>query len=148
MKYVWVLLSMLAISVPAYADNGIKTIASKHGFADSQARLEAVLKEKGLTIFATIDHADGAKKAGLKMQPATVTIFGNPKGGTPFMVASPDAAIDFPLKGLVWEDAKGKVFYSYNEMSWIVSRHHISGEDALAKKLDGLLAAIAKATTE
>jgi len=148
MKYVWVLLSMLVISFSANADNGMMTMASKHSFADSQARLEAVLKEKGLTVFAKIDHADGAQKMGLKMQPATVTIFGNPKGGTPFMVASPDAAIDFPLKGLVWEDAKGKVFYSYNKMSWIVSRHHIKGEDALAKKLDGLLAAIAKATTE
>ncbi len=148
MKYVWVLLSMLVISLSANADNGMKTIASKHSFAESQTRLEAVLKEKGLTVFAKIDHADGAQKVGLKMQPATVTIFGNPKGGTPFMVASPEAAIDLPLKGLVWEDAKGKVFYSYNAMSSIVSRHHIKGEDALAQKLDGLLAAIAKATTE
>ena len=148
MKNVWVLLSMLLISFSANADNGMKTIASKHSFADTQSRLEAVLKEKSLTVFAMIDHADGAQKMGLKMLPATVTIFGNPKGGTPFMVASPESAIDFPLKGLVWENAQGKVFYSYNKMSWIVSRHHIKGENPLAKKLDGLLAAIAKATTE
>lgn len=148
MKYFWIMLSLWAFSFSASADEGLKTIASKHGFADSQTRLEAVLKEKGLMLFAKIDHAEGAQKMGLKMQPATVTIFGNPKGGTPFMVASPEAAIDFPLKGLLWEDAKGKVFYSYNTMSSIVKRHHIKGQDELTKKLDGLLAAIAKATTE
>ncbi len=148
MQYLWVLLSMIAFSNAAFADDTMKTQASKHGFNDTQARLEAVLKEKGLTVFAKIDHADGAQKAGLKMQPATVTIFGNPKGGTPFMVASPESAIDFPLKVLVWEDAAGKVYLSYNTLSGIVARHHIKGRDELAKKLDSLLAAIAKSATE
>ncbi len=148
MKYVLILMSMLAISFSANADDSLKTQASKHGFDDTQARLEAVLKEKGLTVFAKIDHADGAKKAGLKMQPATVTIFGNPKGGTPFMVASPEAAIDFPLKALVREDASGKVYVSYSTVSSIVAKHKIKGQDELAGKLDGLLAAIAKSATE
>lgn len=148
MKYVLILLSMLAISFSANADDTMKTQASKHGFNDTQAKLEAVLKEKGLTIFAKIDHADGAQKAGLKMLPATVIIFGNPKGGTPFMVAAPGAAIDFPLKALLSEDAHGKVFLSYNTVSSIVFKHKIKGQDELAKKLDGLLAAIAKAATE
>ncbi|MHB1333076.1 MAG: DUF302 domain-containing protein [Sulfuriferula sp.] len=148
MKYIWIALSMLLISVTAHADNGMKTLASKHGFQDTQTRLETVLKEKGLTIFAKINHAEGAEKAGLKMQPATVTIFGNPKGGTPFMVAAPESAIDFPLKALVWENSAGKVFLSYNTLTWVVARHHIKGEDALATKLDGLQAAIAKAATE
>ena len=148
MKVVWVLLSMLAISFSANAGEGMKTIASKHSFADTQVRLEAVLKEKGMIVFAKVDHADGAKQFDLKMQPATVTIFGHPKGGTPFMVASPESAIDFPLKGLVWEDASGKVFYSYNTLSYIVDRHHIKGQEDLTKKLNGALDAIAKATTE
>jgi len=148
MKYVWAALSMLAISFSANADNTMKTQASKYGFQETQARLEAVLKEKNLILFARIDHAEGAQKAGLKMQPAIVTIFGNPKGGTPFMVASPESAIDFPLKALVWEDAKGKVFMSYNTMEFIVTRHHIKGQDELAKKLDALLAVIAKTATE
>ncbi|MBU1690155.1 MAG: DUF302 domain-containing protein [Gammaproteobacteria bacterium] len=126
----------------------MKTQASKHGFQDTQARLETMLKEKGLTVFAKIDHSEGAQKAGLKMRPATVTIFGNPKGGAPFMVASPESAIDFPLKALVWEDATGTVFMSYNTMTSIVARHNIKGLDELAKKLDGLQAAIAKAATE
>ena len=148
MKYVWIALGMLMISFTASADEGMKTMASKYGFQDTQARLEAVLKEKGLTVFATIDHAEGAQKAGLKMQPATVTIFGNPKGGTPFMVAAPEAAIDFPLKALVWENAAGKVFMSYNTLAWVVARHDIKGQDKLAQKLDGLQATIAKAVTE
>ena len=90
----------------------------------------------------------GAQKVGLKMQPETVTIFGNPRGGTPFMVASPESAIDFPMKALVWEDTSGKVFMGYNTLVSIVKRHHIKGEDALAKKIDGVQAAIAQAVTE
>jgi uncharacterized protein (DUF302 family) len=148
MKYVLVLLSMLAISFSSMADDSMKTQVSKHSFTDTQTRLEAALKEKGLTLFARIDHAEGAQKVGLKMQPATVTIFGNPKGGTPFMVASPEAAIDFPLKALLWEDASGKVMLSYNTVTSIVARHKIKGQDELAMKLDGLLAAIAKSATE
>lgn len=148
MKYLLIALSLLAVSISASAEDAMKTQLSKHGFQDTQARLEAVLKEKGMTVFAKINHAEGAQKAGLKMQPAIVTIFGNPKGGTPFMVASPEAAIDFPLKALVWEDATGKVFVSYNTLKTIVARHGIKGQDELANKLDGLLAAMAKTATE
>ena len=148
MKYVLILMSMLAISFSAIADDTMKTQVSKHGFNETQTRLETVLKEKGLTIFAKIDHAANAHQAGMQMQPATVTIFGNPKGGTPFMVASPEAAIDFPLKALVWADASGKVFLGYNTVSSIVVKHNIKGQNKLAKKLDGLLSVIAKSTTD
>jgi len=148
MKYVLIFISMFSFSFSSFADDSMKTQASKYNFSTTQSKLEAVLKEKGLVLFAKIDHADGAQKAGLKMQPATVTIFGNPKGGTPFMVASPEAAIDFPLKALLWEDASGKVFLSYNTVSSIVAKHKIIGQDELAKKLDGLLAAIATTATE
>lgn len=148
MKYISIILSALAISFAAYADDNMKTLTSKHGFADTQTKLETVLKEKGLTVFAKIDHAEGAKAVGLTMQAATVTIFGNPKGGTPFMVASPEAAIDFPLKVLLWEDKNGKVLVGYYSVSSIVAKHKIKGQNELAKKLDGLLAAVAKAVTE
>lgn len=148
MKYLWTMLGMLAISTSALADDGMKTVASKHDVATTQTKLESVLKEKNLTVFAKIDHAEGAKSVGLSMQPATVTIFGNPKGGTPFMVASVPSAIDFPLKALVWQNAEGKVFVSYNTLAYVVSRHNIKGQDELAKKLDGLQGAIAKAATE
>ena len=148
MKNLWIALSMLAISSNVIGDNIMKTMPSKYGFQETQTRLEAVVKEKSLTVFAKIDHAEGAKNVGLSMQQATVTIFGNPKGGTPFMVASPQAAIDFPLKALVWENPEGKIFVSYYPVTSIVSRHSIQGQDELAKKLDGVLGAIAKAATE
>ncbi len=146
-----ILLGLLAMVISwnvNATEGGMKDKASNFGLQETQTRLEAALKEKGLTVFAKIDHADGAQKAGLTMRPATVTIFGSPKGGTPFMVASPQSAIDFPLKALVWENAEGKVFVSYNTLAYIVSRHKIAGQDELAKKLDGLLSAIAKAATE
>ena len=149
MKYLLIGLLTLAVSTAATAyEDGMKTQASKYSSQETQARLEAAVKEKGLTLFAKIDHAEGAQKVGLKMPFSIVTIFGSPKGGTPFMVAAPTAAIDFPLKALVWEDATGHVFYSYNALSYIVSRHNIKGQDELAKKLDALQAAIAKAATE
>ncbi|HQT26212.1 MAG TPA: DUF302 domain-containing protein, partial [Burkholderiales bacterium] len=121
MKHALIAFSMLAASSSAAAQEGMKTLESSHGFLETQARLEAVLKEKGMTIFAKIDHAEGARKAGLEMRPEEVTIFGNPRGGTPFMVKMPLAAIDFPLKALVWEDASGKVFLSYNTLAYIVA---------------------------
>ena len=148
MKNLWIALSFLAISSNVIGDNLMKTMPSKYGFQETQTRLEAAVKEKSLTTFAKIDHAEGAKNVGLSMQQATVTIFGNPKGGTPFMVASPQAAIDFPLKALVWENPEGKIFVSYYPVTSIVSRHSIKGQDELAKKLDGVLGAIAKAATE
>ena len=146
-----ILLGLLAMSISwnvNAGEGGMKDKASNFGFQETQTRLENAIKEKSLTQFAKIDHADGAQKAGLSMRPATVTIFGAAKGGTPFMVVSPQAAIDFPLKALVWENAEGKVFVSYYPVTAIVNRHSIKGQDELAKKLDGLLAAIANAATE
>lgn len=148
MKYLGWMLTMLTLSMNANADDAMKTLASTHDVQTTQTRLEAAVQEKGLMVFAKIDHAENAKSVGMTMQPALVTIFGGPKGGTPFMVASPLAAIDFPLKALVWGNAEGKVFVSYYPVSAMVSRHDIKGQDELAKKLDGLLAAIAKAATE
>ena len=148
MKYLWIALSMLTFSSNTFADDAMKTMSSKYDFQETQTRLEAAVKEKSLTVFAKIDHAEGAKSVGLSMQQATVTIFGNPKGGTPFMVASPQSAIDFPLKALVWENAEGKIFVSYYPVTSIVNRHSIKGQDELAKKLNGLQAAIAKAAAE
>lgn len=148
MKHAWIMAGLLALSFAAQAGNGIETRASRYGFQETQARLESVLKEKGLTVFARIDHAEGARKVGLDLRPAIVTIFGNPKGGTPFMVAAPESALDFPLKALVREDASGKVTVSYGTLAEIVARHDIRGQDELAKKLDGLQAAIVRAATE
>ena len=106
-------------------------------------RLQAALSEKGLQIFATVDHSGEAEKVGLSMRPTKLLIFGNPKGGTPLMVAAPSLAIDLPLKALVAEDAAGKVSVTYNSPEYLQQRHGVPAE--LIKNLAGAGAVIAKA---
>ena len=96
---------------------------SPHSVPETIQRLSALLKSKGVAIFALIDHSSEAEKAGLKMRPTQLLIFGNPKGGTPLMLAAPSTAIDLPLKALVWEDADGKVWLSYNSPNYLQQRH-------------------------
>jgi len=149
MKSLMLGMIMALVSTQTWAgDAGLVTTKSKFGFAETQQRLEAAIKAKGLTLFAKVDHCDNAAKAELKMHPAIVTLFGGAKGGTPFMLASATAGIDLPLKALVWEDASKQVFVSYNSMDYLKARHDIKGLDELSGKLNGLLAAIAKAATE
>ncbi|MFZ0758437.1 MAG: DUF302 domain-containing protein, partial [Candidatus Sulfotelmatobacter sp.] len=88
-------------------------------------RLESVLAERGVREFALIDHSGEAEKAGMKMRPTKLVIFGNPKGGTPLMVAAPTLAIDLPLKALVWEDQNGKVWIAYNSPEYLQQRHGV-----------------------
>lgn len=96
---------------------------SPHPVPETIQRLSALLKSKGVAIFALIDHSGEAEKVGLKMRPTQLLIFGNPKGGTPLMLAAPSTAIDLPLKALVWEDADGKVWLSYNSPDYLQQRH-------------------------
>jgi uncharacterized protein (DUF302 family) len=96
---------------------------SPHSVPETIQRLSALLKSKGVAIFALIDHSGEAEKAGLKMRPTQLLIFGNPKGGMPLMLAAPSTAIDLPLKALVWEDADGKVWLSYNSPDYLQQRH-------------------------
>jgi uncharacterized protein (DUF302 family) len=90
---------------------------------DTVEKLKTILKSKRVTLFALVDHSGEAEKAGLKMPPTKLLIFGNPKGGTPLMLAAPSAAIDLPLKILVAEDAQGKVWISYNDPEYLKERH-------------------------
>jgi len=130
---------LLLASSAIAADNGLATKASKYSVLDTVSRLEAILKSSGMTVFARIDHRAEAEKVGLAMRPAQVIIFGNPKGGTPLMVASPTVAIDLPLKALIWEDASGRVWLSYNAAAYLKSRHEISGKDEAIAALDRAL---------
>jgi uncharacterized protein (DUF302 family) len=107
---------------------GIAHRPSSHSVDDTVAKLRSLLADKGVTVFAIVDHSGEAEKAGLAMRPTKLVIFGNPKGGTPVMVAAPSIAIDLPLKILVWEDAGGKVWCSYNEPQYLQSRHHVPQE--------------------
>jgi uncharacterized protein (DUF302 family) len=99
--------------------------------------LESAVTSRGLTIFARINFSDDAGKAGLKMNPARLLIFGNPKAGTPLMVAAPTVAVDFPLKILVSADENGKVWVTYNSPEYLKDRHDIP--DDLLKNISGMV---------
>src|ERR1700686_3851040 len=109
-------------------NNGIVNKPSKHSVEQTVEALSNILKSKGVAVFALIDHSGEAEKVGLKMRPTKLLIFGNPKAGTPLMLASPSSAIDLPLKLLVWEDAQGKVWVSYNSPAYLRDRHGLPQE--------------------
>src|SRR5207244_5136401 len=106
-----------------HRDNGIITRPSHHSVDQAVERLQALLRAKGVTLFALVDHSGEAAKVGMKLPPTKLVIFGNPKAGTPLMLAAPSVAIDLPLKILVWEDAQGKVWLSYNSPLYLQQRH-------------------------
>ena len=122
---------------------GILSKPSKYSVPDTLHRLEAILTTKGVKIFALVDHSGEAEKAGLKMPPTQLLIFGNPRGGTPVMLAAPTAAIDLPWKALAWQDSGGQVWLSYNDAAYIQRRFGLS--DDVMKPLAGLGAVIEQA---
>ena len=124
-------------------DNGLIRVASRYSIEETVRRLQAAFGEKGLQMFALIDHSGEAERVGLKMPPTKLLILGSPKGGTPLMVATPSLAIDLPLKALVAEDAQNKVTVSYNDPEYLRERHGFPAE--LTKNLAGAGALIAKA---
>jgi len=123
--------------------NGLIQVDSHYSLNETVQRLQNTFVEKGLKLFALIDHGGEAEKAGLKMAPAKVIIFGSPKAGTPLMVAAPSLAIDLPLKALVAEDSPGKVTVTYNDPEYLRERHGFPAE--LTKNLAGAGALLAKA---
>lgn len=102
---------------------GIKTLISSHSVDETVQRLEVILKQKGIKLFCVVDHSGEALAAGLAMPPTRLLIFGNPKAGTPLMLAAPSAALDLPLKILVAEQADGSVLISWNDATWLQQRH-------------------------
>lgn len=129
--------------------NGLTTEPSAHGVKDTMDRLESEVKSKGMTVFARIDHAAGAREAGLPLRPTELLIFGNAKAGTPLMQAKQTIGIDLPLKVLAWEDANGKVWLTYNEPSWLAGRHGVAGQVAdVTQRMAAALAAVSKVARE
>ena len=118
---VFILLASEAFAVQKL--EGIVQTPSSHSVDETVEKLKTILKSKGVTLFALFDHSGEAEKVGLKMPPTKLLIFGNPKGGTPLMLAAPSAAIDLPLKILVAEDSQGKVWISYNSPDYLKERH-------------------------
>jgi uncharacterized protein (DUF302 family) len=111
-----------------HAGEGIISKASKYSVPETLDRVDALLRSKGIKIFVRVDHSGEAEKAGLKMPPTQLLIFGNPKGGTPVMLAAPTAAIDLPLKALAWQDGDGKVWLSYNDPEYLKKRYGLTDE--------------------
>jgi uncharacterized protein (DUF302 family) len=107
---------------------GIVSRTSKHSVAETLNRMEGLLRASGVKVFARIDHSGEAAAAGMTMPPTELLIFGNPKAGTPVMLASPLAAIDLPLKALAWQDSAGKVWLSYNDPEYIAQRYGLSDD--------------------
>jgi uncharacterized protein (DUF302 family) len=107
---------------------GIIDKLSSHSVDQTVEKLKNILQSKGVTLFALVDHSGEAEKAGMKMRPAKLLIFGSPKAGTPLMLAAPSSAIDLPLKILIWEDTQGKVWVSYNSPDYLRERHGLPQE--------------------
>jgi uncharacterized protein (DUF302 family) len=126
----------------AHKESGLVDLPSNHSVEETVEKLTGILKAKGITLFALVDHSGEAAKAGIRMHPTKLFVFGNPKAGTPVMLASPSSAIDLPLKILVWEDANDKVWVTYNSPIYLQERHNIPPEllqniaviESLAKK--------------
>ncbi|MGO9436639.1 MAG: DUF302 domain-containing protein [Terracidiphilus sp.] len=106
-------------------DPGIVSLPSNHSVDEIVEKLKSILTAKGVALFALVDHSGEAEKAGMKMPPTKLLIFGSPKAGTPVMLAAPSIAIDLPLKILVWEDTSGKVWVSYNSSQYLKERHNV-----------------------
>jgi uncharacterized protein (DUF302 family) len=121
-------------------ERGIIDVPSRYSVPETLERIEAILKEKGITVFALVDHSGEAEKSGLKMRPTQLLIFGSPKGGTPLMVAAPRLAIDLPLKALAWQDEQGQVWLSYNSAEYLQQRHGFPTE--LMRNIAGIGALI------
>lgn len=130
--------------------DGMKTLSSPLSAKETMDRLESIVKEKGLTVFARVDHAAGAVAVGMNLRPTELLIFGNARGGTPLMQADQRIGFDLPLKALVYQDAAGKVWLSYVDPHWIALRYSLdpavsANVDALSKALDAFASAAVKA---
>jgi uncharacterized protein (DUF302 family) len=126
--------------------SGIQYLPTKHSVAETIDRLEALLKERGIKIFSRIDFAEDAKQSGLSMLPEQQLIFGNPKAGTPLMVANPIAALDLPLRVICWQDRDGKTWLAYNDLAYLQQRHGLSAD--LTKSLSAVTPLIERAAAD
>ena len=136
---------LVSSGVTAAAD-GLVAVKSPHSAKDTMNRLEDVVEQRNLVVFARIDHAAGAQRVGKFLRPTEVLIFGNPQGGTPLMECAQSVGIDMPLKALVWEDAAAQVWLGYNDPGYLMTRHAVAQCPA-AENVRKALAGIAEAAT-
>ncbi len=138
---------LLGASALAVAADGLVVVPSPHDARTTMNRFESIAREKGMNVFARIDHAAGAAKVGKSLPPTEVLIFGNPQGGTPLMQCARTVGIDLPLKALVWQDEAGKVWLGYNDPAWLAGRHRIGECGEAVQNMNKALAGFAAAAT-
>jgi uncharacterized protein (DUF302 family) len=147
-KKIGLCLSLLILSNWLHA-GGMINVQSRFSVDETAQRLVSILKSKGMTVFAQIDHSDGAKKADLSLPPTQLVIFGNPKVGTPLMLCQRSVAIDLPQKALIWQDENQNVWFSYNDPEYLVERHQLSGDCLnVIKKVKGALSTFSTLATQ
>ena len=137
----------LILTTTAAMSQNLTTTESKFAVKETADRLAAELEKRGIRVAARIDHAAGAKAVGLEMPPTEVLIFGNPRLGTPLMLAQPSVAIELPMKVLIWQDGSGKVLIGYTPPSALKERYQINGQDDALTAMAGALAGLTKAAS-
>jgi len=149
MKRVLLSLCVLALTaVNALADDGLVRKQSPHDVATTMDRLEDALTERGINVVARIDHASAAQGVELELRPTVLLVFGNPKLGTPLMQASPEMAIDLPMKVVAWEDDSGQTWIAYTDPAWLKARHGVQGKDQVFETMTGALGKITDAVVQ
>lgn len=146
MRIAIAVVSLIVGVLPVQA-GGLVKLESKSSVKETTDRLAAAVEQRGIRIVARVDHAAGAKAAGLELAPSELLMFGNPKLGTPLMQANPEIGIDLPIKVLTWQDKDGKVWIGYAAPDEIVSRHGVSGRDEIVKAMRGALDGLVKAAS-
>ena len=141
-KAIFIVLSIVFLSVPVLAADGVITIPSSHSVEETGARLERILHEKGMTVFNHIKHSEAAAGVGIELRHTELFLFGNPKVGSPLMKCQQSAAIDLPQKALIWQDADARVWISYNDPRYLEKRHTITGCEEVLLKIEKALAGI------
>ncbi len=143
MRYAIAALAFVLSTAAAHAQ-ALVTLESKFSVKETADRLAAEIEKRGMRVAARVDHAAGAKSAGMEMPPTEVVMFGNPKLGTPLMLSAPSIAIDLPMKMVVWQDKAGKAFIGYTAPEMLKQRHAVTGGDEAFKTMAGALAGLAK----
>jgi uncharacterized protein (DUF302 family) len=151
MKYGFVAFAILIVTLGSTASawaltpTGLINVESAHSVAATADRLERILSEKGMRVFLRLNHAEGAQTAGVALRPTELVIFGNPKVGSPMMAQQQTVGIDLPQKMLIWQDASGKVWLTYNDPDYVAARHGLPKDLAALQNVKKALAAFAEA---
>ncbi len=133
------ILALVPLGAQAAGVAGLVVKESPYGAVETIDRLEAVLKDQGITVVARWSHHEGARRVGMELRPTELILFGNPKVGTHFFTSKQTAGIDLPMKALAWEDADGLVWLGYNDPQYIADRHGIDDRDDIVTEMTGAL---------